>query len=82
MNATVTYIGPLAEGSVQCTISGRLFPFKNGKAFEIPEDLAVNLATQSPTYWTVPSVVKKLSEAKSAAPVAAVPVSEIPEEKV
>jgi hypothetical protein len=67
MNATVTYVGPLSEGSVQCPATCRNFPFKKGAPFDLPEYLAVNIAAQSPNDWTVPAVVKKLADDKISA---------------
>lgn len=62
MNATVTYVGPLADGFVQCPVTCRNYAFKNGKAFTLPENLAVNIVLQSPADWSVSPVVQKLAE--------------------
>jgi hypothetical protein len=95
MNATVTYIGPLAEGIVQCPLTGVSYPrprlcdnddpngkpvlrgtFRRGESFDLPENLAVNVASQSPNDWSVSPAVKKLAEAKSSITVIAAPSSE------
>lgn len=76
MNATVTYIGGLSEGSVQCPVTCKSYLFTKGAPFDLPENLAVNIAAQSPNDWSVSPVVKKLAEVKSSITVIVAPISE------
>ena len=69
MKTTVTYTGPLASGYVQCPNTLKSYPFKNGAAFDLPEDLAANIKAQSPNDWSVSPVIQKMVDAKNAAPV-------------
>jgi hypothetical protein len=76
MKSTVTYVGPLAEGLVQCPATCRNYAFKKGEPFDLPENLAVNIAAQSPNDWSVSAVVKKLADEKSSIVVIAPAISE------
>jgi hypothetical protein len=68
---SVTYVGPLASGYVQCPQSGRHYPFVRGVAFQLPEPLAIAASFQSPEEWETPDSIRKQVEEKNAAEKAA-----------
>lgn len=62
MNATITYVGPLEDGTVQCPQTGKHYAFKRGSAISVPEEIASALISQSPNHWSGAPSLKKISE--------------------
>lgn len=70
---SITYVGPLLSGYVQCPNTGKQFPaasqekpagFVRGEPFDVPEVIAIALARQSPDDWQIPpSVQEKVTAA-------------------
>lgn len=48
---TITHIGSIESGTVQCPLTLVSFPFTKGKPFDVPVNVAAALVSQSPSDW-------------------------------